>query len=119
MEIIIQPTAHDASHLLAQVIAQFVEQKRDAVLGLCTGKTPLLLYEALVGRHRQDHLDFSRVTIFTLDEFVGLPIDHPASYHAYMKTHLLDHINVRPARVHIPDGLAEDIPAACERYEAA
>jgi glucosamine-6-phosphate deaminase len=119
MEIIIQPTADDASMLAARHIARIVRDKPEAVLGLATGSTPLAMYRELVRMHQQQGLDFSGVTTFNLDEYVGLPAEHPASYHAFMREHFFSQVNVRPERVHIPDGLASHIPAFCRKYEEA
>ena len=119
MEIIIQPSAEAASILAARIIAQLVRRKPDAVLGLATGSTPLATYRALVHMHREEGLDFSRVTTFNLDEYVGLPPEHPQSYHAFMEEHLFRHLNIPRERIHIPNGLAADVPAECAAYEAA
>ena len=119
MEIIIQPSAEAASIVAARIIAQLVRRKPDAVLGLATGSTPLATYRALVHMHREEGLDFSRVTTFNLDEYVGLPPEHPQSYHAFMEEHLFRHLNIPRERIHIPNGLAADVPAECADYEAA
>lgn len=119
MEIITQPNAEAASIVAARIIAQLVRRKPDAVLGLATGSTPLATYRALVHMHRTEGLDFSRVTTFNLDEYVGLPAEHPQSYHAFMEEHLFRHLNVPRDRIHIPDGLAADVPEECAGYEAA
>jgi glucosamine-6-phosphate deaminase len=89
------------------------------VLGLATGSTPVRLYRELARMHREDGLDFSGVTTFNLDEYAGLPGDHPQSYRAFMWEHLFQHINVPREQVHIPDGMAADVPAECARYEEA
>ena len=119
MEIIVQTTSETASLLAARHIARLVREKPGAVLGLATGNTPLLLYRELIRQHREEGLDFSRVTTFNLDEYVGLAPAHPASYHAFMHEHLFAHLNIPRARIHIPDGLATDIPASCRAYEDA
>jgi glucosamine-6-phosphate deaminase len=119
MEILIRPTADAASVIAARIIARLVRAKPDAVLGLATGSTPVATYRELVRMHREEGLDFSRVTTFNLDEYVGLPIEHPQSYHAFMQEQLFQHINVPAASIHIPNGLADDIPYECARYEAA
>ncbi len=119
MEIIIQPTPEAASLAAARVIAQIVRGKPDAVLGLATGGTPLALYRELARMHREEQLDFSRVTTFNLDEYVGLHADHPASYHSFMHGNFFHHVNIAPERIHIPDGMAEDVPAYCRAYEEA
>ena len=119
MEIIIQPTPEAGSVIAAQIIAQLVRTKPDCVLGLATGSTPLATYRELVRMHREDALDFSGVTTFNLDEYVGLPTGHPQSYHAFMGENFFRHVNVPRERIHIPDGMAADVPAECARYEAA
>ena len=119
MEIVIQPTASDASIVAAKIIAEVVRRKPDAVLGLATGSTPLATYRELVRMHREDGLDFSRVRTFNLDEYVGLPHEHPQSYHAFMQENLFRHINVPRENIRIPNGLAADVPVECAAYEAA
>ena len=117
MEIIIQPTSETGSIIAARIIAKLVRTKPDCVLGLATGGTPLATYRELARMHREDALDFSGVTTFNLDEYVGLPPGHSQSYHAFMDEHFFRHVNVVRARIHIPDGMARDVPAECARYE--
>ncbi|MFH2002142.1 MAG: glucosamine-6-phosphate deaminase [Planctomycetota bacterium] len=117
MEVIIQRDAQTASAVAARIIAGIVKGKPDAVLGLATGSTPIGLYGELVRLHREEGLDFSKVTTFNLDEYVGLEPSHSQSYHYFMFRHLFNHINVPRERIHIPDGLAADIPAHCGDYE--
>ena len=114
MEIIIQPTPEAATEIAARLVARLLKEKPDAVLGLATGSTPLLLYRSLV----EMRLDWSRVRTFNLDEYLGLAPDHPQSYHHFMWENLFRHVNVRPENVHIPDGLAQDVPGFCADYEA-
>jgi len=61
-------------------------KKKDIVLGLATGSTPLGLYQELIRMHKDEGLDFSEVTTFNLDEYIGIDYDNPNSYHYYMKT---------------------------------
>ena len=117
MELIIQPTPELAGRVAARMIAKQVRAKPDSVLGLATGSTPLLTYRELICMHREEGLDFSRVTTFNLDEYMGLAADHPQSYHRFMHENLFDHINVPPDRIHIPDGMTQDVPGLCEDYE--
>jgi glucosamine-6-phosphate deaminase len=117
MEIVIQPTAADASAIAARMIAKLVRSKPGCVLGLATGSTPIATYNELIRLHREEGVDFSRVTTFNLDEYVGLPPAHPQSYHAFMHEHLFRHINVAPERIHIPNGMAKDVPGECAQYE--
>jgi glucosamine-6-phosphate deaminase len=117
MEIIIQENINEASRLGALIVARQIASKPDSVLGLATGSTPLALYRQLIDLYDQKMIDFSRVTSFNLDEYVGLPPSHPSSYNSYMWQHLFNHINIRPHRTHLPDGMAPDIAEHCRQYE--
>ncbi len=118
MEVVIRPNVGEASCLAARLIAATIRKKPDAVLGLATGSTPLALYRELIRMHREDGLDFSHVTTFNLDEYLGLAPDHPASYNAFMHENLFDHINIQESRIHIPDGLTQDVVGHCAVYES-
>jgi len=117
MEIIIQPDADAASRYAAQYMAGKIRANPACVLGLATGGTPERVYAELVRMHREGQLDFSKLTSFNLDEYVGLLPDHEASYHHYMEKHLFNHVNIRSEATYFPDGMADDIPAECEHYE--
>jgi glucosamine-6-phosphate deaminase len=117
MEIVIQPTPAAAAAVAARVIEDLLRRKPKAVLGLATGGTPVGLYNELIRLHREAGLDFSQVTTFNLDEYVGIPVDHPASYHRFMRENLFDHVNIPAANIHIPDGNTDDIPKFCTDYE--
>ncbi len=119
MEVIICENSGSASALVAGQIAGLIRRKPDAVLGLATGSTPLALYEELITLHREEGLDFSRVSTFNLDEYVGLSADHAGSYHHFMWENLFQHVNVDAERVHIPDGAVEGrgIERECRRFE--
>ena len=117
MEIIIQNNATSASRIAAQYVAHTIRQKPDAVLGLATGNTPKRLYGELIRLHQEEGLDFSQVTTFNLDEYVGLEPDHPASYNQYMHDNFFRYINIDSSRINIPSGTTADIPAHCAHYE--
>ncbi len=119
MEIIIQTDPAAASLLAARHIANHVRKKPDAVLGLATGSTPLVLYKELIRMHRDEGLDFSRVRTFNLDEYLGISPSHPTSYHHFMWRNFFDHININPARTHIPSGMVsgEEVLRHCASYE--
>ena len=117
MEIIIQPNAEAGAIVAARHVARIVREKPDAVLGLATGSTPLPMYRELIRMHREQGLDFSGVTTFNLDEYVGLAAEHPASYHAFMWENFFSHVNVARERIHIPDGMSRHVPAFCRKYE--
>jgi len=101
----------------AKIVAQLIRKKPDCVIGFATGSTPLGLYKELIRMHKNEGLDFSKITTFNLDEYVGLPPEHDQSYHYFMWENLFKHVNVNPSNVHIPMGMADDVEAFCERYE--
>ena len=89
------------------------------VLGLPTGRTPVPLYRELVRLHGAGRADFRRAATFNLDEFVGLAPHDPRSYHAFMRRHLFDHVNLSRRRIHFLNGAARDVARECARYERA
>ncbi len=117
MEIIINETSEAMSKAAALVVAQTLNSKPNAVLGLATGSTPVGLYEELVRMHREEGLDFSQVTTFNLDEYVGLTRNNPQSYHYFMHHHLFQHINIPKQNVYIPSGTTDNYEAFCQWYE--
>jgi len=103
----------------AAIVAATVERKPDAVLGLPTGSTPVGLYRELV-RLSSAGLDFSSVTTFNLDEYVGLAPDHPRSFRHFMDTNLFRHVPIDRERIHVPTGLpTTGLDARCAEYEAS
>jgi len=117
VEVIVKNTYEEISALAAQMIAALVRKKPDCVLGLATGETPVETYRQLIDLHRKDGLNFSQVTTFNLDEYVGLSPDHSQSYRHFMNCELFDHINIDKSKTHVPDGMAKDLRGACEAYE--
>jgi glucosamine-6-phosphate deaminase len=103
---------------LAAMVTAVVRERPRAVLGLPTGRTPVLLYKALVARASEGTLDMSNVTTFNLDEFLALPATHPGSYRYFMEHHLFGNLGARRPRVQFLDGSAQDADAECARYEA-
>lgn len=101
----------------ARLVADRLRKKPNLVLGLATGSTPIGLYKELIRLHRDEGLDFSKVTTFNLDEYVGLPPGHDQSYHYFMNENLFKYINIDPRFIHVPQGMAKDIDAFCAWYE--
>jgi glucosamine-6-phosphate deaminase len=85
----------------ARLIADQIRSKPNLVLGLAAGNTPIGAYRELVRLHRDENLDFSRVTLFSLDEYEGLSAADPLSFSRFFHVHLLDHINVLPQNIHL------------------
>lgn len=113
MEVIIQPTPAAATSVAARIIARLLREKPNAVLGMATGSSPVPLYHELAAMK----LDWRRVITFNLDEYVGLPCEHPQSYHTFMWENLFRRVNIAKQNVHIPDGNTKDIPKFCAKYE--
>lgn len=99
------------------MVAELVRRKPNAVLGLATGTSPLGLYDELIRMHRDAGLDFSHVTTFNLDEYVGLGPTHPQSYRRFMESSLFEKINIQPTRTHVPDGRTLDLLGYGAVYE--
>lgn len=117
MEVIIQPTAELAAWLVAKIVAEQLRANPHSVLGLATGRTMELVYKYLVQMHKEEGLDFSLCKTFNLDEYVGLPPEHPQSFRSYMNRHLFLHVNIDLRNTHLPNGMAEDLEAECKAYE--
>ena len=117
MEVIISETYEELGKAAARRVARTLNAKPDAVLGLATGSTPLGLYQELIRMHREEGLDFSQVTTFNLDEYVGLRGDHPQSYHYFMQENLFKHINIARQNIYIPSGTTDNYEAFCKWYE--
>ena len=111
------PDYEAMSATAADAVASKLRERPDTVFMIPTGTTPLGMYRRLVATHGEEGLSFARATFFNLDEYLGLPPDHPASYHVYMQENFYGRVDVDPERVHVPDGSAPDPEAECERYE--
>lgn len=116
MEVVIAP-AERLAVLAADAVEAVVRSGPGAVLGLATGSSPLKVYDELVRRHVQEGLSFAGVRAFMLDEYVGLPVDHPERYRNVIETEIASRVDFAPGAVQGPDGNAEDLVAACAAYE--
>src|SRR5437762_5496946 len=117
MEVVITKNYDEMSKLAAQMVAELLNTKPNAVLGMATGSTPLGLYQELVRMHQQGKIDFSRVMTFNLDEYVGLPGNHPQSYAYFMQENFFRHVNIPAQNINIPSGTTSNYSAFCDWYE--
>ena len=117
MKIIRAKDYKDMSRKAANIISAQVIMKPNCVLGLATGGTPVGTYAQLVDWYNKGDLDFSEVTTVNLDEYRGLPKEHPESYWSFMHRNLFDHVNIDPAHINLPDGTNLDAEAECKRYD--
>jgi glucosamine-6-phosphate deaminase len=119
MEVVILQDANEIGVVAADAIGALLTRKPAAVLGLATGSSPMPIYDKLASRYDAGLISFKQARGFTLDEYVGLPGDHPQRYWNAIDTVFVSRVDFAPGAVSGPDGLATDIPAACAAYEDA
>jgi glucosamine-6-phosphate deaminase len=125
MRLIVRQSEKDAAAWAAQYIQKqkgyfdALASGRPFVLGLPTGSSPVLVYRELAALHKANRVSFDNVVTFNMDEYAGLPADHPQSYHTFMREHLFSAIKIDERRVHILDGCAKDLAVECAAYEKA
>jgi glucosamine-6-phosphate deaminase len=119
MEVVILQDAKEIGGVAADAIGALLDRKPAAVLGLATGSSPIAIYDELAARCDAGLVSFRQARGFTLDEYVGLPADHPQRYRNVIDTAFASRVDFAPGAVQGPDGLATDIPAACTAYENA
>ena len=122
MRIVIQSDYEAMSKWTAHYIAKRINdfgptEDEPFVLGLPTGSSPIGTYKNLIELNKQGKVSFANVVTFNMDEYVGIPKDHPESYHSFMWNNLFSHIDIVPENVNILDGNAPDLDAECEAYE--
>ncbi|CEL08249.1 Putative Glucosamine-6-phosphate isomerase [Aspergillus calidoustus] len=121
--VIIRDTSLQASEYIADYIISRIKTfnptaSNPFVLGLPTGSSPEIIYKTLVRRHKAGEISFKHVVTFNMDEYVGLPRDHPESYHSFMYKHFFSHVDIAPQNINILDGNAPDLAAECASFEA-
>ena len=123
MRVIISENYNEMSKWAANHVAQRINEfkptaKRPFVLGLPTGSTPLGTYKELINLYKAGKVSFANVVTFNMDEYIGIPEEHPESYHSFMWNNFFSHIDVKKENVHILNGNAPDLEAECANYEA-
>ena len=122
MRVIIEPDYEKLSQWAAEYVINKINAaqptaEKPFVLGLPTGSSPIGMYKALVKANKEGRVSFKHVLTFNMDEYVGLPVEHPESYHSFMATNLFNHIDCPKENIHILNGNAEDLEAECAHYE--
>ena len=122
MRVIIRNNYEQMSEWTANYIASKINEfnpgkEHPFVLGLPTGSTPLGTYRELIRLHKEGKVSFKNVVTFNMDEYVGIPEDHPESYHSFMYQNFFNHIDILPENINILNGNAGDLEAECRRYE--
>jgi len=118
MKVVILENEEQVAQYGADIIVKKIVDKPDAVLGLSTGSTPLRLYERLIEMCAAGTISFRDVTTVNLDEYLGLPGDHPQSYRYFMDENLFKRIDIDVDNTYVPDGMAADPRAAAREFDA-
>ena len=122
MRVIIEPnydlmSQWAADYVVNRINAAQPTKEKPFVLGLPTGSSPIGMYRGLVKAYQEGRVSFKNVITFNMDEYVGLPEEHPESYHSFMFTNLFNHIDCPRENIHILNGNAADLEAECAHYE--
>ena len=117
MEIIEAKNYDEMSEKAAQLILTKVKQTPSLVLGLATGGTPVGTYQHLVDDYQAHRTSYQHVHTVNLDEYVGIEKENPTSYHTYMNEHLFQHIDIPIEQTYLPNAMAKDLQAECQKYE--
>ena len=123
MRLIIEPDYDKVSEWAACYVASRINAanptpEKPFVLGCPTGSSPLGMYKKLIELNKAGKVSFQNVVTFNMDEYVGLPEDHPESYHSFMWNNFFNHIDIKKENVNILNGNAADLDKECEEYEA-
>lgn len=117
MEVLIFKDSQSLAAKSADLVESQIKTYPDSVIGLATGSTPLGLYQELIRRCNEGGLNFSKVKTFNLDEYVGIPADHPQSYRTFMDENLFNKIDIDKSNTQVPDGMAENPLEVGPAYE--
>ena len=115
INVIIVKDYEQASDKAFEIMKNYL--KPGKVLGLATGSTPIGLYERMVKDHKENGTSYKDIKSFNLDEYVGLPIEHPESYYAFMHRNLFDHIDIPEENTHVPSGLGDNLDEQARHYD--
>ncbi|GAX91734.1 glucosamine-6-phosphate deaminase [Effusibacillus lacus] len=117
MKIAVQKDYDAMSLCAARLTAEEINKHPELVLGLATGSTPLGMYRNWIRMVKDSSLSFAGVTTFNLDEYLGLPPNHPQSYRQFMNEQLFRYIDINPARTFVPNGISPDPLRHCKEYD--
>lgn len=122
MRLIIREDTDTAADFIAEYIIRRINNfaataENPFVLGLPTGSSPTPIYKSLILAHQAGRVSFRHVVTFNMDEYVGLPREHPESYYSFMHRNLFDHVDLDRENIHMLDGNALDLEEECSMYE--
>ncbi|MGL5357733.1 MAG: glucosamine-6-phosphate deaminase [Metamycoplasmataceae bacterium] len=93
----------EASKYVSQEIIKEIKENNKAILGLATGSTPIKTYEFLSKDFSLNKTDWSKVSSFNLDEYLGIPEYDEQSYRTFMNKTLFNNINIKLENTHFPN----------------
>lgn len=117
MKIIIAKNYNDLSEMAADMICEQIKKKKNSVLGLPTGRTPVGMYKKLANLFKDGKISFKEVSFFNLDEYYEMDKENKNSYHYYMRKNLFNHIDAKDENIFILDGMAKDFKKECADFE--
>lgn len=116
MKLIIVKDYQEVSRKAADIIIELMKENQEAKLGLATGSSPLGLYQNLIKAYQNNEITFKHITTFNLDEYVGIPREHPQSYFSFMRENLFNHVDINFDQVHIPENDLSKIDTIAKDY---
>lgn len=117
MKFITVNSYEEMSRIAADIVIEQLKAKKDSVLGLATGSSPVGMYRLLVEANKNNEIDFSEVKTINLDEYFGLSGDNDQSYRYFMNKNLFDHVNIDKANTYVPSGTSDDPEEECRLYD--
>jgi glucosamine-6-phosphate deaminase len=119
VKIIVTENYNALSTEAAKIIEAQLTEKKDSILGLATGSTPLGTYKELIKMCKESGLSFKDVISFNLDEYIGLDENSEKSYRHFMNENLFKDINIKSENTYVPDGMAKDPAISGKQYDEA
>ncbi|WP_375317345.1 glucosamine-6-phosphate deaminase [Spiroplasma endosymbiont of Virgichneumon dumeticola] len=116
MKLVVFETKSEIAKLVSTIIIETIKENQKLVLGLATGSSPIDTYDLLIKDYQKNHTDWSQVTTFNLDEYVGLAPEHKKSYRYFMNEQLFNKINIKKENTYVPNGLG-NVTANAQAYE--
>lgn len=117
MKITVTDNYKEQSELAASLMCNVIENRKNAVIGLPTGSTPLGMYKELIKSYNEGKISFAHVVTFNLDEYIGLPATDENSYNYYMNHNFFSFMDIDKKNINIPHGNTDDVTGECLRYE--
>lgn len=116
MKIIKVQSYEEGSKKAFEIVKEVLVEKKDAVLGLATGSSPIGLYKEMIQDHKENNQSYQDVITVNLDEYMGLERDHQESYYTFMHRNLFDHIDIKEENIHLPSSIG-NMEENVKKYE--